>query len=67
MWVLQGNNVTKCNLTIIYANITCLAKKTNEKFGRLMWVLWGENIITCNMKYSYVGIIACPKKCYVYY
>jgi hypothetical protein len=24
-------------------NITWLAKKINEKFGRLMWVLWGEN------------------------
>jgi len=65
MWVLQGNNVTKCNLTIMDANITWLAKKTNENFGRLMRVLWGEMIIKCNMKYSYVGIITCPKKCYV--
>jgi hypothetical protein len=62
MWVLLGNNVTKCSLTIMDANIAWLAKETNEKIGRLMWVLWGENIVECNMKYSYVGIIACLNK-----
>jgi len=36
MWVLWGDNVTKCNLTIMDANIAGLAKKTNEKFGRLI-------------------------------
>jgi hypothetical protein len=32
MWVLQGNNVTKYNLTIMDANITWLTKKTNNFF-----------------------------------
>jgi hypothetical protein len=50
MWVLQGDNVAKCNFTIMNANITWLVKKTNGKFGKLMLVLWGENIIGCNMK-----------------
>jgi hypothetical protein len=54
--VLQSGNVAKCSLTIMDANITWLAKNTNEKFRRSMWVLWGENIIKCNMKYSYACI-----------
>jgi hypothetical protein len=65
MWVLQGNNVAKYNLTIMDANITWLTQKTNKFFGKLMQILWGENIIKYNMKYSYVDIIA--NKCYVYY
>jgi hypothetical protein len=36
MWVLWDNYVTKCSLTIMDVNITWLAKKINEKFGRLM-------------------------------
>jgi hypothetical protein len=50
--VLQGNNVTKYNLTIMDANITWLVKKKqkNKKIGKLMQVLWGENIIKYNMK-----------------
>jgi hypothetical protein len=35
MWVLWGDNVTKCNLPIMDANIVGLAKKTNENFERL--------------------------------
>jgi hypothetical protein len=67
MWVLQGDNVTKCSLIIIDVDIAWLVKKTNEIFWRLVQVLWGENIIECSMKYSYVSIIACPNKHYVYY
>jgi hypothetical protein len=67
MWVLQGNNVTKCSLTIMDANIAWVAKKINKIFGRLMQVLWDEITIECNMKYSYIGIIAYPNKHYVYY
>jgi hypothetical protein len=66
MWVLKGNNIKQCNLTIIDASIAWLqANKTNEKIGRLMWVLQGENNIKYNMKYSYVGI-PYSNKCYVY-
>jgi len=50
MQVLQGDNVAKCNFTVMNVNIAWLVKKTNENFGRLMWVLWGENIVRCNMK-----------------
>jgi len=39
MWVLWGNYVIKCSLTIMDANIRWLAKKINEEIGRLMWVL----------------------------
>ncbi len=67
MWVLQGDNVTKCSLIIMDVDIAWLVKKTNENFGRLVRVLWGENIVECSMKYSYINIIACPNKCYVYY
>jgi hypothetical protein len=38
------------------ANITLLAKDTNERFRRLMWVLWDENTIKCSTKYSYACI-----------
>jgi hypothetical protein len=65
MWVLKGNNITKCNLAIIDASIAWLANKTNENFGKLMRVLQGENNIKCNMKYLYVGI-PYSNKCYVY-
>jgi hypothetical protein len=47
-------------------SITWLAKKNNEKIGKLVQVLCGENTIECNMKYSYVGI-SCFNKHYVYY
>jgi hypothetical protein len=50
MRVLQGDNVAKCNFTVMNANIAWLVKKTNGNFGKLMLVLWGENIIGCNMK-----------------
>jgi hypothetical protein len=57
MWVLKGNDIEKCSLTTMDANITLLAQKNNENFGRLVWwVLWGENIIKCNMKYQYASI-----------
>ncbi len=56
-WVLQGNNVTKCSITIMDVNIAWVAKKINKNFGRLMQVLWDEITIECNMKYSYVGIM----------
>ncbi len=66
MWVSQGDNVIKHNLTIMNVIITWLAKKTNENFVKSMWALHGENFIQCIMKYANVGI-ACPKKCYVYF
>ncbi len=33
IWVLQGNNITKCNLRIMDVSIAWLAKKTNNFFG----------------------------------
>jgi hypothetical protein len=63
----MGDYVTKCNLTIMDLNITWLAKKVNENFGRLMHVLWGENNVQCIIKYSYVGIIVCSNKSYDYF
>jgi hypothetical protein len=38
MWVLWGDNATKWNLTIVDVIIAWLAKKTNEKFRRLIQV-----------------------------
>jgi hypothetical protein len=34
MWVLWGDNVTKCSLMIMDMGIAQLTKKTNYKFGK---------------------------------
>jgi hypothetical protein len=49
MWVLQGGNVAKNNLTIMMEILHSWPKKTNENFGNAMWALWGDNVTKCSL------------------